>query len=348
MTLNPRPERPPMAEWVVAKEGGSRMIRRRLTAVAVVALTIVAACSSDSSSSAPVRVGFVRAVADAGGNEVFDSELAAHGYRLGDNLVYVQDDPSGEVFIRPDEVHRAVEAWLADGLDLIVAFSSSGAAEAAKTAPHTPVLFLVNDPVAVGLVSDKARPDRNLTGVTFGVPADRTLDLASQAIPGLQRIGVLFPETDPAGAPSRDAMLKAASSLGIATAVEGFTDEQDISRAISALHDQDVDAVTVVNAPTSVRLMSVIEPAATALRIPIIANTSLASRAVLVLEPNVDALFKRLGRQAARLLSGTPPADVPVEDPAEFRVVLNRAVARELGLPDFSTDLVRQADQVLG
>lgn len=324
-----------------------RVTAGRVLAAAVVAAAVLAACSSDADDP-PVRIGFVRSVPASSGNTPFDEALASGGFTVGDNLVYVQDEPDTEVLITPEEVTAAVTGWVAEGIDLIVAFSSSGAEAAATAAPDTPVLFLVNDPIAVGLVSDKAHPDRNLTGATFRVPADRTLDLARQAIPGLRRIGVLVPATDPAGGPSRDAMLAAAQALELGTSVEAFADEADIARAVTALGERDIQAIVVVNSPTSVRFMSSIEPVATSLGLPTIANTSLATRAVLVLEPNVDSLLARLGRQAARLLGGTPPADVPVEDPTEFRVVLNRTVAHELGLAEFTADLLRQADLVEG
>lgn len=325
--------------------------RRMAARVALIATLVVvgglSSCSSDAADP-PVRIGFVRSVPDSTGNAPFDDALASGGFTPGDNLVYVQDDPDTEVLITPEEVTTAVKGWVADGIDLIVAFSSSGAEAAATAAPDTPVLFLVNDPIAVGLVADKGQPDRNLTGATFRVPADRTLGLAQQAIPGLRRIGILVPATDPAGGPSREAMLLAAQALDIGTSVEAFADEADIARAVTALSERDIQAIVVVNAPTSVRFMSSIEPAATSLGLPTIANTSLATRAVLVLEPSVDSLLARLGRQAARLLDGTPPADVPVEDPTDFRVVLNRTVARELGLAEFTADLLRQADLVEG
>lgn len=331
---------------MAASMAGAAARRPLMCLLAALALVAVA-CSSDADEDPPLRVALVRSVPATTGNVPFDEELERAGFRIGKDVVYVQDDPDLETLVTPDEVTAAVTDWVAEGIDLIVAFSSSGAEAAATAAPDTPVLFLVNDPVAVGLVSDKARPDRNLTGATFRVPSDRTLDLARQAVPELSVLGILVPANDPAGVPSRDSMVAAAGAVQLTTHVETFADEADIERAVGALADRGVDAIAVVNAPTSVRFITKIEPAASARGVPIIANTSLAARALLVLEPNVESLLRRLGRQAARLLGGTAPSDVPVEDPTEFRVVLNSTVAAELGLPDFSGDLLRQADQVL-
>jgi len=322
------------------------LFKRLAIAVALVALLATAACGSTSDDERPLRVAFIRPVPSADGNEPFDQELRAEGLVRGRNLVYVQAEPELEVLISDDEIRSAVEGWVQDGIDLIVAFSSAGAEIAATTASETPVLFLVNDPVAVGLVTDPARPDRNLTGVTFRIPADRTLDLARQAIPDLTTIGILEPSSDPAGPPARAAMLAAARAAGLMSVTEAFRDEADIGRAVTALLDRGADAVAVVNAPTSIRFISVIEPTATALGLPIVANTSLATGALVVLEPNVNDLLARLGRQAARLLGGATTAEVPVENPTEFRVVLNATVATELGLPALPADLIRQADVV--
>lgn len=324
-------------------------MRWKITSVAtIVASLLLAACGSDASTPKEVRVAFVRAVASGPSSPGFEDVLAASGYVLGQNLTYVQKEPFTEVLLTPEEIGNAVTDWIKQGVDLIVAFSSSGADAAAKAAPHTPILFLVNDPVAVGLVTDKSRPDRNLTGVTFRIPADRTLDLARQAVPGLERIGILVPAADPAGPPSRDAVVTAAGALKLTSVVESYTTDADIPRAITALAAQQIDVLVVVNAPTSVRYLSVIQPAAAAAKLPMIANTSLATDAVVVLEPDVNTLLEKLGRQAVRLLNGSQVADVPVEDPTAFRVVLNRTAATRLGLPPFPSTLLRQADAVVG
>ncbi|MEX2292793.1 MAG: ABC transporter substrate-binding protein [Acidimicrobiales bacterium] len=323
------------------------MSKRMAIAAALVALVAATACSSSSNNQRPMRVAFLRSVATLDGNAPFDRELRAKGFVLGRNLQYVQLDPEHEVHVEPEDIRRTVDEWLRDGIDLIVALSSTAAEIAANAAPQTPVLFLVNDPVAVGLVSDPARPDRNLTGVTFRIPADRTLSLARQAMPGLALIGILMPGSDPAGPPAHKAMAAAAQSAGLESTTETFSGPDDIRRAIASLHGRGAQVVVVVNAPTSIRYLSMIEPAVSAVGLPIIANTSLATQALIVLEPNVEELLGRLGRQAARLLSGISPADIPVENPTDFRVVLNSKVAAELGIPALSTDLLRQADLVV-
>lgn len=321
---------------------------RRVVGIALLAVALLGATACDGSDddSRTVQVAFLRVVPSEGQETLLDP-LRAGGFVPGENLEFLQDDPLGETHVEEAAIRAAVEEWLAAGVDLIFAFSSSGAAAVAELAPGVPVLFLVNDPTAVGLVDDEDSPSGNLTGVTFRVPADRTLDLAATAIPDLEHVGILVPEADPAGPPARDAMVAAADELGLTVTTEVFSSEDDIERAVTALAEAGADALAVVNTPTSVRQSGVIEPVATAAGLPIVANTRFTRGAIVVLEPDTDELLAQLGRQAVRILGGDPPSEIPVEDPRQFRVVLDASKAAELGLPPLPDELVQKADEVV-
>ncbi len=317
-----------------------------LLVLPIMLLVGATACGIDGDDDASVRVAFLRAVPSESLEPVLDP-LRAAGFVPNETLEFVQEDPLGETLVEPEQIETRIREWLDAGVDLIFAFSSSGAAAAAELTSDVPILFLVNDPMAVGLVDDEDAPSGNLTGVTFRVPADRTLDLAATGIPDLEHVGILVPEADPAGPPARDAMVTAAETLGLQATTEVFASDEDIDRAVAALADAGVGAIVVVNTPTSVRSSSVIEPAATAAGLPIVANTTFTQGATIVLEPDTDELLAQLGRQAVRILGGDAPSEVPVEDPRQFRVVLDRGKATELDLPPFPGPLVQQADEVL-
>lgn len=291
-------------------------------------------------------IAFLRAV-PAEDHEPLLRELRDAGFVVGENLTLLPDDPLGETYPDPEAAKRKVAEWIDEGVDFIYAFSSSGAQAAAEVTSEVPILFLVNDPTAVGLVDDEDAPSGNLTGATFRVPADRTVDLASRVIPGLEHLGILVSEGDPAAPPARDAALDAAEEAGLDLTVEMFAGEDDVERSIGVLAEAGVAAIHVVNAPTAVRLFPVIEPVATAAGIPLIANTDFAEGAVVILTPDTDELLAQLGRQGARILGGASPSEVPVEDPRQFRVILDAGKAAELGLPPFTDDLSRQADEVV-
>ena len=311
-----------------------------------------AACSEDTPdvpAAPPARtIAFLRAVAsnDASGPEAFFAELAKGGYVKGRNLAVLGEDAS-ETHTDPADIERAVKAWHAEGVDLVLALSSSGAQVAAKVDPTLMVLFLSNDPTAVGLVRSETEPERNLTGATFRVPADRTLDVTRQALDAAQRVGFLFPPEDPAALPGRDRAVAAATGLGMELLVEPFSGPQGVGPAAQKVAASGVHAILVSNSPTTVRAFPSFREAAAQLRVPFIANTATASDfALLVLEPDTRQLYRQMARQAVRLLNGADPSEVPVEDPARFRLVVNRSVAARLGVT-LKPEFIDRADQVI-
>lgn len=334
----------PSAPFHALLTGGH--MRRTVAGIVAILLLSVPGCGGDEDATQKVTtIAFLRSV-NSGNPAPLLAELRGAGFREGDTLRILPTDPN-EAHALPEDAREVVEGWIGDGADLIFAFSSTGAAAAAEATADVPILFLVNDPSAVGLVESEEAPEGNLTGVTFRVPADRTLALARDAIPGLAKIGILFPADDPAAPPHRDALTRAGPDLGIEVVAEAFRGDDDVVRAIDALVGSGAQAIVVANAPTAIRSLATIEPAAAERRIPLIANTDIAASALLVLQPDTDELLAQLGRQAVRILTGADPGDVPVENPRTFEVIVNAKAAADLGLPPLSADLLRQADTVI-
>lgn len=323
------------------------MVRRLVLLVALVAATVAACGGVGGDDARPDRtIAFLRAVAntDTAQAELL-AELADAGWVEGENLTVLAADPD-EAHPTAEEATAAVEGWVEEGVDLILALSSSGAAVADEVAPEVPVLFLSTDPMATGLVADEREPDGHLTGATFRVPADRTLDVTLRALGGLERLGLLWPSEDPAAGPVVDDVERAGGGLGIEVVDRSFTDATDAAAAVEALAADGVQAVLLANAPSTVRAFDAIEPALAAAGLPAIANTT-NDFALVTLQPDTDELYRQLGRQAVRILGGTAVGEVPVEDPAGYRITLDRTAAERLGvvLPEELLDL---ADDVRG
>lgn len=303
------------------------------------------ACGKTDSPPAQVRtVAFLRTVPGGGNDAALVDELQRAGYKRGANLRFLAGDLA-ETHTDPTDVAATVKGWVGQGVDIIFAFSSRGARAARDAAPNTNILFLVNDPVAVGLVADRDAPEGRLTGVTFRVPADRSLSLAQRAIPSATRVGLISSSTDPAAAPHRDAVVEAARTLGVTLIQDSFADDAGVAPAVERLIRSKVGYVFISNSPTGILARTLIQKAVAG-RVPIVANTSVVDFALVTLEPDVDELYRQLGRQAARVLDGSAPIDVPVEDPRRYRVILHRGVAATFGIT-FPQDLVREADLVV-
>jgi putative tryptophan/tyrosine transport system substrate-binding protein len=318
-------------------------------AVAVLALLAPVACGGGSSSpqsQAQVTIGILRAVRsmEPQNVETFLAELASGGYAQGRNLRVHGADP-GEVHPDPQDAEAVVRTWAEGGLDLVLALSSSGAMAAARAAPGVKVLFLSNDPMAVGLVTDERRPEANLTGATFRVPADRTVDVARRLLPGITKAGLVYPTSDPAAAPVRDATVRAGAALNLQMATAGFATADEVGAAIEKLRAEGAEVLLLANAPTTVRNYPAVVAILAGTPMPVIANTT-TDFALAILEPDTTELYRQMGRQAVRLLQGSPVSDVPVEDPARFRLTVNLKVAAALGI-EVPADVVRTADHVV-
>jgi putative ABC transport system substrate-binding protein len=321
-------------------------MRRAVAAVAIV--VFVCGCTgNESSDRETMTIAFLRAVAGAPSTEPeFVAELRRGGFREGLNLVMLAGG-ADEAYPDADQAAAAVRRWREADVDLIVALSTSGARVARDMAPDVDVLFLSNDPTAAGLVSDESAPEGRLTGASFRVPADRTLDLVGRVVPGLSRIGLAYPPDDPAATAHRDVVQEAADTLGITLVTAEFTDAADAAAAVDQLAADRVQAILLSTSPVATRALAETAAAAAQHRLPVAANTTLADFAVVSLSPDTDELGRQLGRQAARLLAGAEPTSVPVEDPNRFVLTLNAQVAADLGLslPD---DLLREANTVIG
>lgn len=303
---------------------------------------------ANTTYDAAATIAFLRAAPSPGGQheqDAFFAELAAAGYVAGTNLTLVAASPD-EAHPDPGEAAALAAQWEAQGHDLILALSSAGATVAADAAPATDILFISNDPTATGLVDDERRPEGNLTGVTFRVPADRLLDLTRRLLPGTDLVGVLDSVNDPASGPSRQAAVDAVDALGLDAHVESFDGPQAAQGAVDRLVTAGVDVILLTNSPSTVRALPEIESAIAPTGLPVVAATSVATTAILVLEPDTTELYRQLGRQAARLLDGAPTSAVPVEDPARFRLVVNTGVAAELGVT-VPRAIVDEADRVI-
>jgi len=323
--------------------------RNALIAALCCCLVVLQSCalSTNAADSRVKRIAFLRSVSTPGSvtDQAFIDELATHGFFEDRNLVIV-GGKGDEVFPDPDSARAAVNRWQQEGIDLIVAYSTSGAEIARDNAPDAHVLFLVNDPVAAGFVRDENRPDGNMTGVTFRIPADRMLSLVNRIMPGVKRIGLPYPPADPAAIPSRDQFAQAARAQDLQLLAEPFSDEPDLNRAVDALVvSAGAEVLLASVSPTATRALPQLAEAAGRHRVPFVANVGSAERALLTLSPDGQGIGEQLGRQAARLLNGAKAESVPVEDPRRFQLTLNESVAAELGIA-LPADVVREAHVV--
>lgn len=224
---------------------------------------------------------------------------------------------------------------------------------AAKAATTTiPVVMLgVSDPVASGLVASLARPGNNITGTSSQTAEvqGKSLQLLKQVVPKLRRAAVLW---NPANAIFQAQMLRAAKEAAVALDLElqefGARDAHELDSAFEAIRNSHVGAMMVLGDPILVGHKARIIEFAAKFRLPTIYATEEHAEAggLMTYGPDMEAQFQRGAVYVDKILKGAKPANLPIEQPTKFELVINLKTAKALGLT-VSPILLNGADKVI-
>ncbi|MCU1374814.1 MAG: hypothetical protein JWO68_2100, partial [Actinomycetia bacterium] len=238
-------------------------------------------------------IGVLRAVSTNEREQALFASLAAAGYPRADLRILGED--ASEVHPDKDDATRTVAGWVADGAELIIALSTTGAQAAMAATSTVPIVVLSNDPVASGLVVDERHPKGNVTGSSYRVPSDRVLAVAADAFGGVQRVGCLYPGNDPAADPAHRDLVRGVAALGMSLQCASFDTPAGVAAAVAELVADGVDVVYLVNAPALVQAFPEIERALAGVPIPVVGSTP-NGFATLLLEPDGKDVYRQLGR----------------------------------------------------
>jgi putative ABC transport system substrate-binding protein len=220
-----------------------------------------------------------------------------------------------------------------------------------KLTTSVPIVMVGHgDPVRYGLIRNLARPEGNVTGVSFLVNEVivKTVELLKEAAPRTSRVAVFVNPDNPGGAPVLEALRQAAPRLGVSVhPVEARTAE-DIDQSLSGLTPDRIDGLVLGPEALLFAQRQKIIDTATARRLPVVGPSALFSQsgALLSYAPDGQNINRSVARQVDKLLRGARPADIPVEQPSRFELILNAKAARALGLTWPPTLLLR-ADRVI-
>ena len=278
--------------------------------------------------------------------EAFRQELRERGYVEGQNIALVLRSAEGSAARLPDLVAELVRV----PVDIIVALGAPAAQAAKHTTSTIPIVMLAGDAVESGLVASLARPGGNLTGVSLMSPdhVQQRFALLKDVVPGLARVAVLWNPTNPAKGPEWREMQVAARALGVTLDSREVRAVADVERAFAALRRERPDALLVPEDPlTMMHRTEIVAFAATA-RLPALYTLREFADAggLMTYGPSLPALYRRAAYYVDRLLKGSKPAELPVEQPTKFELVINLKTAQTLGLTIPPTVLFR-ADEVI-
>jgi len=206
------------------------------------------------------------------------------------------------------------------------------------------------DPVAVGLVQSLRRPGGNVTGVS-ALAADyaaKMLELLREAAPRISRVGVLGDGRNPTYAIYRRQIEPAALKLGLALEFDSIETVPGIESALATMRKEGIDAVLVMHQPFTYVHGKVVAEIAARHRLPSIygAPEAVESGGLMSYAVSVPDVFRHAALIVDKILKGAKPAELPVEQPTRFELVINLKTAKALGLT-LPPSLLLRADRVI-
>jgi putative ABC transport system substrate-binding protein len=275
------------------------------------------------------------------------SGLAARGFIEGQNLVLVQRAADA----RPERLDGLAAELKAENVDIIVTFGYPAALAAKTSAKNVPIVIAgAGDPVATGLVDGLARPGGNITGVTelsTELSAKR-LEILRDALPALTRVAMLWNAADLGMTLRYRSAEDAARVLGVKVQTLGVREPDDFEHAFAEMTRERPDAILMVSdALTILNRKRVLEFASTN-RLPTIFETGALVRdgGLMSYGPKQSAIGETAAGLVGRILRGARPADLPLELPTHFELLINLKTAQTLGIT-LPPTLIARADEVI-
>jgi putative ABC transport system substrate-binding protein len=325
------------------------VIARRTFLAGTGAVLLAAPLAAEAQQAGKVpRIGYIRAEGPPAADiEAFRQGLREHGYVEGKNIVVEYRWADGN-----EQRLRAIVAELIRvKVDLIVT-SAPAATRAAKEAATTIpiVMVLVADPVAFGFVASLARPGGNVTGFAFLLPelSGKRLQLLKDAIPGLSRVAVLWNAINSYKAFDLKEVQAVAEALNVAVRTLPVRGPDDFADAFEAAVKSGAGGLITLDDPFTIAHRTRIVNLALKYRLPAVYGVRPFADAggLMTYGPDRVDQNRRAATYVDKILRGAKPADLPVEQPTKFELVINLKTAKALGLT-IPQSLLLRADQII-
>jgi putative tryptophan/tyrosine transport system substrate-binding protein len=326
------------------------MSLRTLGAVCALAAALAPPIAAAQAAAKVYRVGDVGSVSASANKErieAFRQGLRELGYVEGRNTLieyrWAEGDYSRLPALAKDLVGRKP--------DLIVSTGGRPSLTALRDATSSiPVVFLGSEPVAAGIVLSLARPGGNFTGMdVFSIELDtKRLALLKDALPKISQVVLLWNPGNPSGLPQRYRVETAGKTLGVHVRLVEARQAQDLDAAFAAIGRQRPDALLVTADPMYDSQRHRIVELATKLRLPAVYQWREFAEIGGLMSYGADlpALYRRLPVYMDKIFKGAKPADLPVEQPTKYELVVNLKTAKDLGLA-IAPSVLARADHLI-
>jgi putative tryptophan/tyrosine transport system substrate-binding protein len=295
-------------------------------------------------------IGFLGAESASTNQHFFDAfrqGMREHGYIDGKNLTFVERWAEG----RSERFPELIGELLSLKVNVILAVSVPAALAAKHGTATVPIVFIASDPLGTGLVASLARPGGNLTGFSLFLGdefSSKWLELLKETVPIASRVAVLWNPTNPASSHYVTVLRGAAEKLGIVLQLQSVNEPDQFERAFATIVAARAQALVVVVDPLTVRYRGRIVALATTNQLPAMYGFRefVDAGGLIAYGVNVPYLCRRAAVYVDKIIKGATPAELPVEQPTRFELVINLKTAKELGL-EVPPMLLARADEVI-
>ncbi len=296
------------------------------------------------------RIGFLTALSSSSISaraEAFRQGLRELEYVEGKNIIIEYRSAEGKL----DRVSELAAELVRLKVDVIVSggpAATRSAKEATVTIPI--VMALDNDPVGSGVVASLARPGGNITGLSTLAPeiSGKRLELLKEIVPRLSRVAVFGDSTAPGNAQALKETKLSATALGVQLQYLDVRGPKDLETAFQAASKGRADAVLALGSPFFVLQRTQIAGLALKSRLPAIYDRRefVDDGGLMSYGTNFADLSRRAATYVDKILKGAKPADLPVEQPIKFELIINLKAAKQIGLT-IPPNVLARADRVI-
>ena len=280
--------------------------------------------------------------------DAFRRGLRAAGWVVGDNILLDERYAEGQ----DNRLHALAEEMVRLKVSVIVASPTPAAVAAREATQAIPIVGIgLDNPIQHGLIASLSHPGGNVTGLAYGAGPEifgKDLELLGALIPDIRRVAVLSNAAGPNHALMITSISAAAQSLGLELVVVDARKPEEIAAAFAMLLNQRAEALFVFGDPAYSVHRAWLAGLAAQHRLPTMYTHRLHVEAggLMSYGPSFVDLWRRTASYVDKILKGAKPADLPVEQPTKFELVINMKTANSLGLSVPQTLLAR-ADEVI-
>jgi putative tryptophan/tyrosine transport system substrate-binding protein len=280
--------------------------------------------------------------------KALDEGLRELGYVEGRNIVLQGRFAEG----KQERLPALAEELVRLNVDVIVTGSNPVVAAIKKTTATIPIVMAVSrDPVGAGFVASLARPGGNISGLSNDPGPEihaKNLEILKEAVPGTSRVAYLWNPVPPGAEAYRKVVESAATRLGVRLQPTQVRGRDDLERAFKDMVREHADAALVAQDPVLLSARSHVVLQAARYRLPTMYGNMeyVEVGGLMSYGPSIAHQFRRAASYVDRILKGAKPADLPIEQPTKFELVINLKTAKALGLT-IPPSLLQRADQVI-